>query len=228
MITPFTMEQFLGIFVAYNIAIWPVQIFAYCLGLVGVAALSLSGARASAVIFCILAAMWALNGIGYHLLFFATINPAAKVFAGLFILQALLFAASMFPAAEIAFKTGRDFRTRAAFACIMYAMLIYPVLGVWAGHGMMAGPMLGVAPCPTTIFTIGILLLARGRWVPWLSIVPILWSLVGLAAALQLGIPEDLGLPVAGIVLAIVLAIEARNARNGLSAAPSSRRPART
>jgi len=73
---------------------------------------------------------------------------------------------------------------------IIYALLIYPILGIWAGHGLMAGPMPGVAPCPTTIFTIGMLLLARGGLVPWLAVVPILWSLVGLAAALQLGAPR--------------------------------------
>ena len=82
---------------------------------------------------------------------------------------------------------------------IVYALLIYELLGCWAGHGLMAGPLFGVAPCPTTIFTIGMLLLARGGWVVWLSIIPLLWSLVGLAAALQLGIPEDFGLPRASI-----------------------------
>ena len=72
----------------------------------------------------------------------------------------------------------------------------------------MAGPMFGVAPCPTTIFTIGMLLLARGKWVARLSIIPILWSLVGLAASWQLGIPEDFGLPVVGICLVIALILE--------------------
>ena len=99
-------------------------------------------------------------------------------------------------------------RSWAGGALIFYAFLIYPILGMRAGHGLMAGPMFGVAPCPTTIFTIGLLLLARGKWVPWLSIIPILWSLVGLAAALQLGIPEDFGLPVAGVLLAIMLALD--------------------
>jgi hypothetical protein len=68
--------------------------------------------------------------------------------------------------------------------------------------------MFGVAPCPTTIFTIGILLLARGRWVVWLSIIPLLWSAIGLAAALQLGIPQDFGLPVAGIGLVTALIVK--------------------
>jgi hypothetical protein len=107
------------------------------------------------------------------------------------------------------FQTGRDFRTLVGAGCITYAMAVYPIIGIWSGHGPMKGPMFGVAPCPTTIFTIGILLLARGRWVAWLSVIPILWSLVGLAAALQLGIPEDFGLPVAGGALLAFLVLEA-------------------
>ena len=61
--------------------------------------------------------------------------------------------------------------------------------------------MFGVAPCPTTIFTLGILLLLRGGWVIALSVVPLLWSFIGMAAAVQLGILEDLGMPVAGLAL---------------------------
>jgi hypothetical protein len=38
-----------------------------------------------------------------------------------------------------------------------------------------------------------------------------LWSLVGLAAAVQLGISEDFGLPVAAIALVIVLASDRFN-----------------
>jgi hypothetical protein len=68
-----------------------------------------------------------------------------------------------------------------------------------------------------TIFTIGMLVLARGRWALWLSIIPILWSLVGLAAAVQLGISEDFGLPVAAFALVIVLASDRFNS----SEAPS-------
>ena len=36
----------------------------------------------------------------------------------------------------------------------------------------------------------------------------VLWSLIGLAAALHLGICEDFGLPIAGIVLVATLIIE--------------------
>jgi hypothetical protein len=124
----------------------------------------------------------------------------------------------------ISIRLGGDFRAVAGFGFIAYAMLIYPIFGVWAGHGFMAGPMFGVAPCPTTIFTLGILMMTRGRWVVWLAVVPVLWSLVGLAAAVQLGIPEDLGLPVAGAVLAAVLAtLRSRDATPGPETMPTRR-----
>jgi Family of unknown function (DUF6064) len=212
---PFTIEEFLAVFAAYNTAIWPIQIVAYCAGLVVIAALWRKWLAASWIIPVILAFLWACNGIGYHYLYFSTINPLAKGFALLFVLQALLFVLASLSAKKLLFVVERNVRSAAGLCLIAYALLIYPILGIFAGHGLMAGPMFGVAPCPTTIFTIGVLLLTRGRWVPWLSIIPILWSLVGLAAALQLGIPEDLGLPIAGAMLIVYLVLDINNERQG-------------
>jgi hypothetical protein len=213
--TPFTVQQFFDVFSSYNAAIWPAQIAAYVLGLAVVASLGLKRLHAPRFVLSALALMWLWNGIGYHLLFFAEINPAATVFAGIFIVQAILLAGCALARHSLTFQIGRDFRSMAGLAFILYAMLIYPAFGSWAGHGFMSGPMFGVAPCPTTIFTIGLLLLARGRLVSLLAIIPSLWSLVGLAAALQLGMLEDLALPVASLVLAVVLAFEALWGRPG-------------
>lgn len=43
MTPPFRVEQFLGVFAAYNMAIWPAQIVAYELGLIAVAAFGRGG-----------------------------------------------------------------------------------------------------------------------------------------------------------------------------------------
>ena len=227
MTAPFTIEQFLGVISAYNAAIWPIQILAYGLGLIAAAALLSRRLFAARPILSTLALMWALNGIGYHFLFFAEINPLAKGFAALFVLQSILLAMTAVFPGDFRFEIPRNVRTAAGLSFIVYALLIYALLGYWAGHGLMAGPMFGVAPCPTTIFTIGMLLVARGRWVGWLSIIPLLWSIVGLAAALQLGIPEDLGLPVAGLVLATALACDTLRVRGRASAGAASPGPAR-
>ncbi len=213
MIMPFTPQQFFEVFSAYNAAIWPAQVLAYALGLVAVASLWLAPARAPRLIAWVLALMWLWNGVCYHWLAFSPINPAAKIFAVVFIVQAVLLITVALTRHGISIRLGRDIRSVAGFGFVAFAMFIYPAFGFWAGHGFMAGPMFGVAPCPTTIFTIGLLMLMRGRGVVWLSVIPFLWSLIGLAAALQLGMIEDLALPVAGLVLIVILAAEALRAR---------------
>jgi Family of unknown function (DUF6064) len=202
---PFTIADFLAVFAAYNAEIWPFHLVAYGLGLVAVTAVFMPRPGLVRFAFAALAVLWAFTGIGYHLTFFARINPIAPMFAAFFVVQGGLFLASAIRPGDLRLQIGQDFPSIAGLVTITYALAIYPVLGMWAGHGLLAGPMFGVAPCPTTIFTIGVLLIARGTWVIWLSIIPFLWSLIGLAAAIQLGIPEDLAMPVAGALLAAVL-----------------------
>jgi hypothetical protein len=209
MTPPFTVAEFLAVFAAYNAAIWPFHIAAYGLGLVALAAVFVPYPHLARLAFAALALLWVFTGFGYHLLFFATINPIAPVFAAFFVLEGLLLLASAIRPGSLRLALGQDIRSLAGLVTIAYALVIYPALGFWAGHGGMAGPMFGVAPCPTTIFTLGVLMIARGAWVIWLSVIPILWSLIGLAAAIQLGIPEDLAMPVAGMFLAGILGARA-------------------
>lgn len=203
---PFTIDDFLAVFAAYNAAIWPFQILAYGLGLVAATAVFVQNHALMRLGFAALAILWGFTGIGYHLIFFAQINPIAPIFAAFFVLQGVLFLASAIQPGDLRLRPSWNFRSIAGLMTIVYAVAVYPVLGIWAGHGLMAGPMFAVVPCPTTIFTLGILMIARGNWIVWLSVIPVLWSLIGLSAAIQLGIPEDLGMPIAGIMLVALLA----------------------
>jgi hypothetical protein len=81
---------------------------------------------------------------------------------------------------------------------IVYALVVYPVLGHLLGHRYPAAPTFGL-PCPTTIFTFGVLLWARAPVPRVLVVVPMLWAALGAVAAMQLGVPEDFGLLVAGV-----------------------------
>ena len=96
---------------------------------------------------------------------------------------------------------------------IAFATLIYPAWGAFAGHSYPATPLFGVAPCPTTIFTVGVLLLGNWRAVRWLLIIPAIWSLIGGSAAILLQVPQDAGLLAS---LTIILALAIRR-RRGLS-----------
>jgi hypothetical protein len=66
-------------------------------------------------------------------------------------------------------------------------------------------------PCPTVIFTFGVLCLA-GRSVPLtLLLIPTLWAVIGTSAALTLEVPEDFGLPIAAVITVMVLVAQRRS-----------------
>lgn len=199
-LVPFTVDQFFEVFARYNTVIWPVQILAYLLGGL-VALLLLRPSRASDIaILLILAAMWAWNAIAYHLLSFAPVNPAARLFAVMFVAQAVLLAAAPLFTREIVFKPRTTPAIAASAALILFSLILYPLWGYLAGHDYPAVPMFGVAPCPTTIFTVGVLILGEGKVTRWLMPLPVVWSVVGGSAAFLLEVPQDYALAIAGAV----------------------------
>ena len=198
---PFSVDAFFEVFARYNQAIWPLQVAAYAGGLI-VAALLLRPSRPAAIMIGgILAAMWAVNGIGYHWSHFAAINPAARLFAGLFVAEAALLAGAPLALSDLRFSARRDVRTGFALALIVFAAIVYPLWGMAAGHVYPAMPAFGVAPCPTTIFTIGVLLMGEGRRAAWLLAIPAMWALIGGSAAVLLDVPQDFGLLAALFIL---------------------------
>jgi len=196
---PFTTEQFLNVFREYNIAIWPAQVVAYFLG-AGAIGLAVRGSSwATRIISLLLAAFWVWMGAVYHLTFFWDINPAAVLFGSLFVVQGLLFLVASVRA-TLQFSIRSDLYGWVGGLFVAYAIAIYPAIGAMLGHGYPQAPMFGVSPCPTTIFTFGLLLWTRGRVPAWLLIIPTLWALIGFTAALTLGILEDTGLLVTGLL----------------------------
>ena len=136
-------------------------------------------------------------GIVYHIICFAGINSAAYVFGSVFIIQGLLFFFFFFYKDQLNFEAKKSLKTYTAILLVIFALLIYPVLGYLQGHVYPESPTFGV-PCPTTIFTLGILLLLKPHRI-LLMIIPLLWSVIGFTASFLLGITEDIGLLAAGI-----------------------------
>lgn len=196
---PFTIEQFLQLFEVYNRAIWPAQLIAYLLGISALLLIFRSNSQSDTFINVILAMFWVWMGAVYHILFFSGINPVATIFGILFILQGILFVALNFTEQKLQFVFRIDLYGLIGTLFILYAMVVYPLLGHAFGHIYPQSPVFGVAPCPTTIFTFGLLLLTKGRIPYWILIIPGLWALIGFSAAVQLTIYEDIGLVIAGV-----------------------------
>lgn len=89
---------------------------------------------------------------------------------------------------------------------VIYAMVLYPAIGTLLGHGYPRSPSFGVAPRPTTIFTFGLLLWTRATVPTYVLAIPLIWSAIGFGAALSLGIREDVGLLIAGLLGTALLA----------------------
>jgi hypothetical protein len=197
---PFTKAQFFDLFRAYNEALWPALIALWFASVV-VSVLLLTCRRPpNRWIGALLTVHWAWSALAYHVAFFTSINPAAWGFAMLFLVQAAVFFWWGVVRGGLSFAPWDTAWAPMAWALVAYS-LAYPGINAAQHLSLFRIPAFGV-PCPTTIFTVGLLMLAAPRsWV--LSIVPVLWSLVGGSGAYFLGVPADYVLPVAGLALAI-------------------------
>lgn len=201
---PFTVEQFYGVFREYNTTLWPTQIVLVMLALVAIALVAAPRRWSGLGISAILAFLWAWLGIAYHLAFFTAINPLAYGFAALSAAGSLIFFWQGVVRRKLEFKLASNARTAVGFLLIIFALVIYPAWSIYAGHHYPGLPTFGL-PCPTTIFTVGVLAFMVVPYPRSPFVVPILWSFVGGQAAFLLGVPQDASLFVAGVV-GVVLA----------------------
>jgi hypothetical protein len=197
---PFTHEQFLDVFGAYNSALWPAV---GALWLLTAAVVVRFGWRpmSSRLLAGLLAIHWLWSGAVYHLGYLAAINPAARIFGTVFLIEAGLFAwlGIIRPRLEFVWNRGRGLRGGLAAFFIVYA-LAYPFLVLASGLHWPRMPSFGL-PCPTTLLTIGFLLSLAPASFRGLSVVPLAWSVIGGSAAILLGVLPDFALLLAVAVL---------------------------
>jgi hypothetical protein len=196
---PFTPEQFFGVFAEYNDALWPAVVGFWLASLGVLVATWRKPISYSWALTYLLAALWAWNAVAYHMLFFMWINPAAWLFGVAFASQAALFVWAG-ARRRIEYFSSDGVVARVGASLVIYA-LAYPFLTMALGHRYPAAPTFGV-PCPTVILTIGVLLTVRAATPPLLTIVPVLWGLIGGSAALLLNVFADYVLLGAGVLLA--------------------------
>ena len=105
----------------------------------------------------ILSFFWIWMGIIYHIINFSAINKAAYIFGAAFIFQGILFLYMGFFRQKITFRFYFDIYGITGGFLILFALILYPVLGYFQGHIYPSSPTFGL-PCPTIIFTFGLLL----------------------------------------------------------------------
>jgi hypothetical protein len=178
----------------YNEAVWPGQLAALVLGIVILGLLYRPARERRRIIAGIVAVLWAFVAGAFLWKRYATINWVAIYFAWLFAIEAVLLV-------RLTFRPGRDVAGILGVGLFTFSLAFYPLLAPLMGRGWRQSEIFGVAPDPTVLATLGLLLMAEGppRW--WTLAVPLLWCLVSGATLWAMGSPEAWGLALAAILV---------------------------
>lgn len=216
----FDAEVLSALFAGINRSLWPWQIACVAVAL---AALCLAVSRhrwAGRGIGVVLAGAWLVCGLVFHLTYFADISFTAPAYGALFLAQAALLAWSLVLRGRTAFAFRPGIAAWAGWLAVAYALVAVPLIALW-GEGLETTRVVALAPGPTAVFTLGLLMLGTARIPLHLLLLPCLWCLIAGATGWSLGIAEDLALPVLGPAL-LTLALR-HNRRAALDVARQSR-----
>ncbi len=172
----FSPRTYYRLFELYNAAVWPLQIVTLALGMAVLAIILRNPPWSGRAVAAILAALWLLVAWAYLLERYDTINWAARYFAigfavqaGLLLLTGVIRNRLRFDVSSVVGKIG--------IALMIYALAIHPILAPLSGRPWTQAEIFGLAPDPTAIVTLGILV-ASARPLPPLFVIPMLWCLL--------------------------------------------------
>ena len=205
-------DELIELFQRYNPAVWPGHLVAYALALIALwRVIRRPGPTTDRIVTGLLATMWLWLGVVFFGRYAAQFDPLLSAAYGtLFVVQAGLFVRAGLVGDRLRFVTANGAAGRLGWLALGYAVLIYPLLGMVLGHGYPEAPLLGMAPCPSTIATLGLLLLVRPPLPRHLLAIPFIWAILAPLAAVARGVPEDLGLLVVGVATVLVVVIRDR------------------
>jgi hypothetical protein len=199
----FSRETYHRLFELHNDAVWPAQLVAAALGIAILALLLRPGIAQGRAIAAILAACWLWVAWAFHLERYATINWAATYFAAAFAAQAVLLAWWGVVRGRLVFRPGRDRVGQAGLLVFLFALAFQPLVGLLFGRSWPGVEVFGVAPDPTVVATLGLLLTAERT--PWGSAaIPVLWCAVGGATLWAMESPEAVVMPLAAVLFILL------------------------
>ena len=213
----FSAHAYYRLFELYNAAVWPAQIAVFAAG-VAILERALRARSPETVgrwIAVLLAAAWLWVGFAFHAARYATLNTAAPVFAWTFGFEAALLLILGAFRGRLVFGRPETVAERVGLVLSVLALTVFPFASVLSGRGLRAAEVFGLAPDPTAVGTLGLLLLSkpRPRWP--LMIVPVAWCVATGAVLWVLKTPDFWVAPLAAAVAvgaAVAAAVAKRSA----------------
>ncbi len=202
--SPITFEQFLKLITGYNQAVWPMQIVAYILGITALFFAIKETKYSSRIISAILSFFWLWVGIVFSLMFVSKIWKLNIVTGIMFIIQAILFLILGVFKPNIPFRFRPDVYGVIGIIFIAYAIIGYPIIEYLIGRSYSQFLYIGIFPCPTIVFTFGLLLWMAKKLPKYILIIPFIISIEGILA-IPLGVYEDIGMVIAGLLGTVMI-----------------------
>jgi hypothetical protein len=167
----------------YNRDLWPAHLLALAAACASLCLARTRQAWAGRAVAALLAAAWLWVGWAFHAQRYATINWAAQYVAAAFALQALLLLG-------LAWLRPGPWAARSVGWWVAAAgAVLYPFAGLAAGRPWTQAEVAGIAPEPTALVTLGLLLAHGGLGLGMrflLAAIPLLSLLLGAATLLAM------------------------------------------
>lgn len=207
----FSPKTYYRLFELYNREVWPAHLVAMAGGLIILVRLVRLPGSSQRMLRATLGVAWMWIAWGFLLRHYATINWAAKWFAAAFAVEALLLIGSSLPRAGLEIAPRNRFERPIGLAFFVFALLVEPLVGIAVGRSWMQAELFALAPDPTAVATLGMLLfLGHSRRLP--LVIPLLWCAVSGATLWAMKASDALVLPVVAVV-AIAISICASRLR---------------
>ncbi|NUB14229.1 MFS transporter permease [Azospirillum brasilense] len=150
-----------------------------------------------------LAILWAWLAWSFLWERYATINWAAPYVAPFFALQAALLAVI---GGRLRWSLSWAGRAPIGFALFLYALVLHPLAALLAGRSLRGAEVFGITPDPTAIATIGLVMMADGRWSWSLLAVPTAWCVASWATLHSMEASEQWVLLAAALIALVPVA----------------------
>ncbi|MGC9334984.1 MAG: DUF6064 family protein [Anaerolineae bacterium] len=218
----FTLQEFLDMIASYNDTYWPLPVVGYALGILAVILAMAKTAGASRVASAVLVIFWLWVGIVFNGLVFTELSSTSIVFAVLFVIQGILLAATGVLRTALSYRPKADVYGIVGGLALLYGLAGYPAIEHLLGRGYPQTLVLGLVPCPTVVFTLGLFLWSARPLPKALLAIPVLYALAGGLLAASQGIVEDIGMISFGLVAAVMILVRDRTGQE-----PALKRPGR-
>ncbi|MDZ7634309.1 MAG: DUF6064 family protein [Bacteroidales bacterium] len=210
MSVPFTFDEFLAMLERFNTDWWPAHIFMYLLAAIVIYFAIRKTNYSGKAVTVILVFLWIWVGTVFNLLYFSKLYPMAYIFVVMFILEGIILAVAGLYLNRLTFRVRADLCGLIGGILIIYSLAGYPLIAHLTGREYPHLLLTGMMPCPTAIFTLGLLLWTEKPMPKIVPVIPVVYALTGFVPV-RLGVVEDIGLILAGIVTGLLLVYRHRS-----------------